>query len=154
MWRFRTSRFYCSLEHVHGVSASPRMLAASIVARYCRILALVLRIPTSKAKLATRQAVYDDASLILKSCARSARHVFVFIDFNDTVVEFASPGIGTVGDAAPLDVGGELLANCVVRGYLYAPATLDSWQQGPTATWTYLIGRSSRKDLVLCSADV
>ena len=120
---------YCSLEHVHGVSASPRMLAASIVARYCRILALVLRIPISKAKLAARQAVYDDASLILQSCARSARHVFVFIDFNDTVVEFASPGIGTVGDAAPLDVGGEFLANCMVRCYLCAPATFGAWQQ-------------------------
>ena len=63
------------LERVHVVSASPRILAASIVARYCRILTLGLHILTFKAKLAARQAVYDDASLILQSCARSARHV-------------------------------------------------------------------------------
>ena len=145
---------YCSLAHVHGVSAAPCMLAASIVARSCRILALVLRIPTSKAKLAARQAVYDDASLILQSCARSARHVFVFIDFHGIVGEFASPGIGTCGDAAPLDAGGELLANFMGRWSLRADATFDSCQQGPTATWTSSIGRSSRKDFVLCSADL
>ena len=104
-----------SLEHVHVVSASPRMLAASIVARYCRILALVLHIPTSKAKLAARQVVYDDAALIVQSCARSARHVFVFIYVNGMVGEFASPGIGTCGGAAPLGAGGELLANFMVR---------------------------------------
>ena len=91
---------YFSLEHVHVVSASLRILAASIVARYCRILALVLHIPTSEAKIAAHQAVYDDASLILQSCARSARHVFVSIEFNGTVGEFASLGIGTCGDAA------------------------------------------------------
>ena len=51
-------------EHVHAVSASSRILAASIAARYCRILALALHSPTSKAKLAVRKVVYDDASLI------------------------------------------------------------------------------------------
>ena len=154
MRRLRTSCCAFSFEHVHVVSASPRILAASIVARYCRILALVLHIPTSKAKLAARQAVYDDALLILKSCARFARHVFVFIYFNGTAGEFASPGMGTCGGAAPLDAGGELIANFVVRWPLCAPATFESCQQGPTATWTYAIGCSSREDLVLCSTDL
>ena len=67
-----------SLYHVHDVSASPRNLAAAIVARYCRILALVLRTPTSTANFAARQVVYDDAALILQSFARSARHVFFY----------------------------------------------------------------------------
>ena len=100
---------------MHVVFASPRIVAASIVARYCRILTLGLHILTFKAKLAARQAVYDDASLILQSCARSARHVFVFIYFNSTAGEFASLGIGTCGGAAALDAGGELLANFMVR---------------------------------------
>ena len=142
------------LEHVHVVSAAPRILAASTNARYCRIFALVLHIPTFKAKLAACQSVYDDASLILQSCARSARHVFVFFYFNGTVGKFASPGIGTWCGAAPLDAGGELLANFMVRWSLSVLATFDSCQQGPNATWTYSIGRSSRKDLVLCSADL
>ena len=53
----------------------------------------------------------------------------------------------------PLDVGGELLANFMARWSLRAIATSDSCQQGPYANWTYSIGRSSRKNLVLCSAD-
>ena len=142
------------LEHVHVVSAAPRILAASTNARYCRIFALVLHVPTFKAKLAACQAVYDDASLVFQSCARSARHVFVFIYFNGTVGTFASPGIGTCCGVAPLDAGGELLANFMVRWSLCAPATFDSFQQGPTASWTSSIGRSSRKDFVLCSADL
>ena len=84
-----------------------------------------VQVSISKARLAARQAVYDDASLILQSCPRSARHVFVLIDFNGTVGEFASLGIGTCGGAAPLDVGGELLANFMVRLPLCAPAIFD-----------------------------
>ena len=80
--------------------------------------------------------------------------MFVFIHFNGTVGEFALPGIGTCGGAAPLDAGGELLANVMVRWSHFALATFDSCQQGPTAIWTYSIGRSSRKDFVLCSADL
>ena len=74
-------------------------------------------------------------------------------DFNGSVGEFALSGIGTCGGAAPLDVGGELLDNFKVRWSLCAPATCDSCQQGPTATWTSSIGRSSHKDIVLCIAD-
>ena len=113
-------------EHVHVVSASPRILAASIVARYCRILALVLHIPTSEAKIAAHQAVYDDASLILQSCARSARHVFVSIDFNGTVGEFASLGIGTCGDAASFWT---LVESCLPT----------SWSAGPFVILLFLI---------------
>ena len=108
------------LEHVHVVSASPRILAASIVARYCRILALVLHIPTSKAKLAARQVVYDDAALIVQSCARSARHVFVFIYFNGTVGEFAPPGIGTCGGAALW----ALVESCLPTSWFAGPFVL------------------------------
>ena len=79
---------------------------------------------------------------------------FSIIDFNGNVGEFASPGIGTCGDAAPLDAGRELLANFMVLWSLCAIATFDSCQQGPNATWTSSIGRSFRKDFVLCSADL
>ena len=92
--------------------------------------------------------------LFFQSCACSARHVFVFIYFNGMVGEFASLGIGTCGGAAPLDVGGDLLANFTVRWSCCACAAFDSCQQGPNATWTSSIGRSSRKDFVLCSADL
>ena len=74
--------------------------------------------------------------------------MLVFIDFSGTVEEFASLGIGTCGDAAPSDAGGELLANFMVRWFLCAPATLIHVSRDLLPLGLLLRG-STRKDLVL-----
>ena len=80
--------------------------------------------------------------------------MLVFIDFNGTVGEIGTAGIGTCGDAPPLDAGGALLSNFMAPWALCATATFATCQCGPSATWTSPIGRSSRKDMVLWSAEL